>query len=296
MEGSREFEHNDVYWIQDGNLQDKSFPHREMETTFSVSTDAQGLRAPVHEQEKPEGVFRVLLLGCSTTFGWGVDDDRTFPAQLEALARAEGHEKIEVINGGQPGYTSFQGVWFWDEIARHYDPDLVVLGYVVQDARKAAYSDLSQAVLTRNSSFLKENILYRWRLYLGLKSLQGRVALQAKERSETGDSGVYRVSELSYLENLRALRARAEEAGAVVMHFGFPLEREGYTAQHRRLLRLEAEAFGLPFYDPSAEIEAATRTQTLYFEDDKGHPNEAGCSLIAQGMYRFLLENQLLFR
>ena len=107
---------------------------------------------------------------------------------------------------------------------------------------------------------------------------------------------MYRVSELSYLENLRALRARAEEAGAVVMHFGFPLEREGYTAQHRRLLRLEAEAFGLPFYDPSAEIEAATRTQTLYFEQEKGHPNEAGCSLIAQGMYRFLLENQLLFR
>ncbi len=184
------FEHNDVYWIQDPNLDKKAFSHRETEGSFEVSTDENGLRAPLHSTKKEQGVFRILLMGCSTTFGWGVDDEETYPARLQALAEEAGYEKIEVINGGQPGYTSFQGLWFWDEVASAYDADLVILGFVVQDARRAAYSDLSQAVLTGNGAFLKSNILYNWRLYLALKSLQGDLAIRAKERPEGGEAGV----------------------------------------------------------------------------------------------------------
>jgi lysophospholipase L1-like esterase len=296
VDDSGVFEHNDVYWIQDPNLKEEPVSHRETEGTFHVSTDGQGVRWPLHSQKKPQDVFRILLLGCSTTFGWGVEDAETYPARLEALAREAGYEKLEVINGGQPGYTSFQGVWFWEEVARHYEPDLVVIGYVVQDARRAAYSDLSQAVLTENASFLKYNVLYQWRLYLALKNLQGDLVVRTKERSETGEAGVFRVSERSFLENLRTLRASVEATGANVVHFGFPLEREGYTAQHRRLLRLESEATGVPFYDPSPDIEQASRAEQLYFEKDRGHPNAAGCDRIARGMLTFLEEQQLLFR
>ena len=32
---------------------------------------------------------------------------------------------------------------------RRYQPDLVIFGYIVQDSRKVAYSDLSQAVLQK---------------------------------------------------------------------------------------------------------------------------------------------------
>ncbi len=290
------FEHNDVYWIQDPDLKEEPVSHRETGGTFHVTTDGQGVRWPLHTQKKPQDVFRILLLGCSTTFGWGVEDAETYPARLEALARDAGYEKLEVINGGQPGYTSFQGMWFWEEVARHYEPDLVVIGYVVQDARRAAYSDLSQAILTENASFLKYNLLYQWRLYLALKNLQGDVVIRTKERSETGEAGVFRVSERSFLKNLRTLRASVEATGANVVHFGFPLEREGYTAQHRRLLRLESEAADVPFYDPSSDIEQASRAEQLYFEKDRGHPNAAGCDRIARGMLKFLESQQLLFR
>lgn len=290
------FEHNDVYWIQDANLENEPFSHRETDGSFEVSTDENGLRVPLHATTKEQGVFRVLLMGCSTTFGWGVDDAESYPAQLETLAREAGYSKIEIINGGQPGYTSFQGLWFWDEVGSAYEADLVVLGFVVQDARRAAYSDLSQAILTGNGAFLKSNVLYKWRLYLLLKSLQGDLAIRVKERPEGGEEGVYRVSEASYLENLRALRSRIESTGASVVHFGFPLERTGYTEHHRRLLRLESEASGIPFYDPSEEIERASRSTQLYFEQDRGHPNAEGCELIAKGMLGFLEERQLLFR
>ncbi len=81
-----------------------------------------------------------------------------------------------------------------------------------------------------------------------------------------------------------------------MVHFGFPLEKVGYTEGHRRLLRLESEASGIPFYDPSEEIDRGSRSARLYFEQDRGHPNAEGCEIIAQGMLSFLEERQLLFR
>lgn len=288
------FAHKDVYWIQDGGQDGVAQAHRETGGTFSVTTDSQGLRAPIHPLAKPGGVLRIMAMGCSTTFGWGVDDDESWPARLEALLHDGGYRSVEVINAGQPGYTSFQGRWLWETVAHRYQPDLVLLGFVVQDARKAQYSDLSQALQQGNSEFLKHNLLYKWRLYLGLKSLRDKDMIRSKERVDGGSEGVFRVSEQQYLDNLRALRSDIEGTGAQVVHFGYPLERAGYTTKHRQLLRLEAEQNGLLHFDPSPEIEAATRREELYFPTDKGHANAAGNDRIARLVLEFLVGSELL--
>ena len=145
------FKHNQVYWVSDANLERYDMAHREVAGSFQVTTDDNGIRYPLHEVDKRPGTWRIMPLGCSTTFGWGVDDPDSYPARLEVLARASGHPDTEVINGGQPGYTSFQGTWLWDETLKYYTPDVVVIGYVVQDSRKAEYSDRSQAILQRDS-------------------------------------------------------------------------------------------------------------------------------------------------
>ena len=141
------FEHNTIYWLTDANQVETQTPHDELSTTFPVTTDSYGLRAPIHGTEKPAGTFRILTMGCSTTFGWGVADGESYPAVLESLVHEAGYDHVEVINGGQPGYTSFQGMWLWEEVLKYYEPDLVLVGYVVQDARDAAYTDQSQAIL-----------------------------------------------------------------------------------------------------------------------------------------------------
>lgn len=282
------FAHNEVYWITDPNLVKQPRDHKEMGTTFAVTTDANGLRAPNHPEEKPDGVFRVMTLGCSTTFGWGVDDDESYPARLEALLQGDGH-KVEVINGGQPGYTSFQGLWLWDRTLKLYHPDLVIFGYIVQDARKVAYSDKSQAILQHNADFLKENVLYQLRLFLGLRELVDHFRIQQKESGE-----VYRVPPDEYVENIRAFKERIEAVGAKMMFFGFPLEREGYTEEHRVYMHAAADQLGLPIYDPQKEVEAATNTQTLFFPADRGHANVAGCDWIAHGMERYLVDQKLV--
>lgn len=291
-----QLEHPSVYWQDDPNWVDKPVLHKEYApTTFPVSTDENGLRAPLHGVHKPAGVFRVMALGCSTTYGWGVKNDESYPARLEHYLRASGRENIEVINAGQPGYTTFQGLWLWDggenDISlAEYEPDVVLVGYVVQDAREVAYSDKSQALIQGEAAFLKRNILWNSQLYRALKVLLGDVQVRAKDELQR----VYRVGDRDYLENLRGLVQRIEAAGAQPVFFGFPLEVEGYTAYHRKLLRAEAEDKGIPHFDPSPEIARLVRNKTLYFPKDRGHANIRGCDTIGEMVANYLIEQELV--
>lgn len=287
------FTHNTPYWVLDPNLHEQPFAHPETGTTFAVTTDPNGLRAPIHPVDKPPGHWRVMALGCSTTFGWGVDDAESYPARLEVLAHDAGYDQVEVINGGQPGYTTFQALWLWDRTLRAYQPDVVLLGYVIQDARKAAYTDESQAVLQQDNRYLKTHVLYRSRVYLGLRSLLGQIQVRAKERAP-GEGGVYRVPPEDYAEHLRALVADVRAVGATPVMFGYPLEREGYTRVHRRILHAAAEELGVPWFDPQPQMEQASRERTLYFPQDKGHANAAGNDLIARWVLVFLKDHHLL--
>ncbi len=68
---------------------------------FRVNTGPQRLRGAGFEPAPAPGVFRILALGDSTTFGWGVEDHESWPALLEARLRAQGGA-VEVLNAGVP--------------------------------------------------------------------------------------------------------------------------------------------------------------------------------------------------
>ena len=136
----------------DPDLKSYSMPHNEENTSFEVSTNSDGLRTSI-EMTDTKKTLRIMTLGCSTTFGWGVADSETYPARLQHYLTQAGYGNVEVVNAGQPGYTSFQGDWLWDSLLDDYKPDVVLIGYIVQDARKAAYSDKSQADFTGRQSF-----------------------------------------------------------------------------------------------------------------------------------------------
>jgi len=288
------FTHSNVYWLSDPGLKNEAMPHKEVRGSFKVTTDQNGLRYPIHDVDKRPDTWRIMTLGCSTTFGWGVDDPDSYPAKLEVLARASGHANTEVINGGQPGYTSFQGLWLWDDTLKYYDPDVVLIGYVVQDSRKAAYSDKSQAILQRNSDFLKANLLHRSRIYLGLRTIIGGIQIEAKEVGPNDTGGVYRMPPEDYVANLRKLVANVQDVGGQPVLFSYPLEREGYMAQHRRILEAAAEELDVPYLDPQPKMEQASRQAELYFPRDRGHANAAGNALIAEWVHAWLAEQDLL--
>ena len=73
----------------------------EFRSPFTVN--AAGLRGP-EPRAREENSFRILVLGDSQAFGFGVRDDETFSVQLEEILaeRLEGLD-LQVLNAGVPG-------------------------------------------------------------------------------------------------------------------------------------------------------------------------------------------------
>jgi hypothetical protein len=115
--------------------------------SFTLRTNSLGLRGPEVAREKPPGTFRVLLLGDSVAFGWGVDDEVTFARRLEAEWNAAApKQRLEVINTGHPMYDSNQEEATLRELGLSLQPDLVVLVYVVNDVEPTR--DVVEAALS----------------------------------------------------------------------------------------------------------------------------------------------------
>lgn len=101
-----------------------------------VEINSHGLRDREHEWTKPRGTYRILVLGDSITFGWGVRAEDTFARQLEAdlNARFAGRPTVEVINSGVGNYNTRQEVSYYRERGHDYTPDLVILAFFINDA------------------------------------------------------------------------------------------------------------------------------------------------------------------
>lgn len=87
-----------------------------------VLISSQGLRDEPVDVPKPSGVKRLLCVGDSTTFGWGVEAEEAFCKRLQGLLPG-----WETVNLGVPGYNTMQEVRRLEVVGLPLEPDLVVL-------------------------------------------------------------------------------------------------------------------------------------------------------------------------
>lgn len=95
-----------------------------------------GFRDYEYEVTKPDGTFRIIALGDSTTAGNGITDvDMTYTKLLEKLLNAESQsgKHYEVLNFGVGGYHTMQEVETLRVKGLEYDPDLVLLTFCMND-------------------------------------------------------------------------------------------------------------------------------------------------------------------
>ncbi|OGL46982.1 MAG: hypothetical protein A2W05_00990, partial [Candidatus Schekmanbacteria bacterium RBG_16_38_10] len=97
----------------------------------AINTNSIGLRDREFG-EKKQGVFRILVVGDSQTFGHGIEAEDTYPKVLERLlAKNIPNKKIEVINAGVGGYCTFQEFQYLKESGFALEPDLVLVGFFI---------------------------------------------------------------------------------------------------------------------------------------------------------------------
>ena len=124
-----------VGWRQRPNL-DTTFIGRELQT------DDRGWR--VSGDVPVDAAREILVLGPSSTFGWGVDGRETYAAQLQKLLPG-----TQVHNAGQIGFSSEQGMRLFSfPDVEALKPDFVIIAYGINDLdlhRFHFQSDLSDA-------------------------------------------------------------------------------------------------------------------------------------------------------
>ncbi len=115
-----------------------TYPHADGSAPLVVehNINAHGRRGPLAPLLRRTSRPRIAVLGDSFTFGSGVGDDETWPAQMRAAwQRASDDDRpgVEVLNFGVPGHDILQHAWTLEHRALDYHPDLVVLCWYVND-------------------------------------------------------------------------------------------------------------------------------------------------------------------
>src|SRR5205823_6347722 len=94
-----------------------------------VHINSHGTRGPEFSTAKQPGTVRILALGDSRTFGWGLTDEETYPYRLQELLRqAMPGKKIEVINAGVNAWSYSQMFVYLRDEGLAYQPDVVIIG------------------------------------------------------------------------------------------------------------------------------------------------------------------------
>lgn len=104
-------------------------------------TNKSGFRGGEFETAKPTNTLRIAFLGDSFTFGEGVRFEHTYPERLAALLRKKigGAMRVESCNFGVGGYNAAQSLHALKEWGFLCRPDIVVLGFALNDAELSLY-------------------------------------------------------------------------------------------------------------------------------------------------------------
>lgn len=98
-----------------------------------VTINSRGWRDGEFSLKKREGVRRIMVVGDSVVFGYGVKLEDMFPKVVERGLNSRGPGRYEVISlGGAGGNTYTQSRIIKENVAI-YDPDLVILAFNLND-------------------------------------------------------------------------------------------------------------------------------------------------------------------
>ncbi len=120
-----------------------------------------GMRDREFAVTKPHGVFRIVVIGDSVTFGFACSRGHAYPKQLESLlneAATPESPRFEVLNLGVTGYNARQIVETLRVRGLRYQPDLVIYGYVLNDPQAFSLEAECLQALTEQAerSFAKD--------------------------------------------------------------------------------------------------------------------------------------------
>ena len=284
-----------------------------------VAINERGLRGSLVSYERESDEPRLLLLGDSIVFGYGVADAEIVSSRVAALLSS--NPKAQIVNAGIPSYNTEQEVEFLRDEGIRYHPDWVIVGFCWNDL-----SDKSGVTVDRNgmlvsagaaepnrlqllmqsktgyelrNTFKKSRLLYSLSILTSMLGAGGEQGGATNLRSEILEG----TSSTRVLEgwkrvamSLSQLSELSKEHEFKVLVVAFPmllsLEESHPKSSYPGELKSIASHLGLYFVDLEPVFKSRYRgRESLFLPYDPDHPNPAGHALAAEAIGNFIMEH-----
>ena len=219
------------------------------EFSFTIESNSIGIRdrEPVARQDAG---YRVLAIGDSFTYGWGVAQDQTWPKVVEGRLRTTGR-RAEVLNLGYPGASPRKYVTIAREAIPLLKPDLVLVG-ILQG------NDLKQLDLEDSDRRFLADLWLQWFFPNFVRVRDGRCFQKPEKNSAAGIKAQWQ-------EAARQLQQTADPVARQRFDQLDPQVRQTLLAGNLNPCAVELairdpDFYAFTLHDERPEVQAATAT------------------------------------
>lgn len=270
-----------------------------------------GLRGFLPGRPKLRGEWRLLCVGDSSTFGFGVACEDAYGMQLAERIQSEAPDKIvRSVLFALPGYSSFQNRMLVERHIEGVDPDLVVLCC-------GAWNDYVPALELSDAEYAAQRSALRTGSSIGrliarlLESSRAPVDRESVRKSFLAGEPPKgrRVPLAMFRENVAAMVQASRSRGSEVVVLVPPLpkttiDKHPVALEYRRALLEVAAAMAVAVCDGGAAFDAflldcptewaknAEGESSLFL--DWTHPSALGHRVLADGLYKHLQRRGLV--
>lgn len=260
-----------------------------------VTTNSHGFRDTEYPIEKPAGTYRIMLLGDSLTFGWGVEAEARFGNLLEKkineyLKQSGSKTKVQIVNTGIGNYNTVQEVNLFKGLADQWRPDMVIINYFINDAEMTPVKRLPK--------FIKYSYLAMW--------IWGRLDTLSRMWGEGPGfkeyySDLYGDDQPGWINSKKALKelvglTKLEKINlvlAILPELHSTGENYFFKQVHRKITEA-AQSSGIENIVDVTPGFTGQEPSSMWVSPDDAHPNAAAHAIIATGLFDYLKKKALL--
>lgn len=262
----------------------------EFSTEIKINSD--GFRDYEHSSPNDQATFKILGLGDSFTFGYGVELEETYLSLLEKYLKAE------IFKIGVPGYSIKEEFILFEEYGLKIQPHLVIIGFDINDHTDCLntspkYEIVGGYITTNHRNFLLRHSYLYSHLDMFIKTIINRKN-KKEEKRKAWECAV------NYLKKINEM-AKADDTELLIVYIphrsqvypGLPQDRyiiSEYFDDLDNLLESycrENNIFYLNFLPYF--IKASEKGEQLYYLATDAHWNSKGHMTAAKIIYNFLL-------
>lgn len=256
-------------------------PNTEMvETNVAVRVNSLALRGP-ELGPKQANEIRILTLGDSSIFGFGVPESDVFSSVAAAQLSDAWDRPVTPVIGATPGYTSVQALHTLQDVGRQVRPDIVVIATL--------WSDLFQSEAPLERAGGQTHPLATYRMATRLLAPWLPAPTVGWIDGESGQTGSARVGLEQYSRTLDELVRESQALGAqpVVLVLPAPVDLDLEPAPtriqiYRSTLVALADRHGLTVVDGPDLFRKKRANNADFF--DQVHPSLSGHAKLGQGL------------